>query len=555
MIPFKTFAGAQSQEECMRTVSEEDRPETRKHGEAAVSRRDFIKLSAKSLMGFTVLSLVGCASTDREREDDELWSSPLDFGPYSLEEVPPPLVNGWYEISTQGHLLYMGKTWGKGALPRDGKYRLVNDINMQGVQGFQAIGTKKENNFKGEFDGNHRIVFNLDVNMPGKKYVGFFGYIGEETENSHVYDLGLVNIRVTGTQNVGAIVGVSYGFIENCFAIGSVYGDDGSNGNAIAGFAGKNKGGEEKVIGRFYNCYFFGEVSAESYSVGGMIGKEEGGEVLNSWAYGPLTARDVNGSVGGMAGSFNAGNSFKTSVTMATVITGYRNIDKICGQLDDETGEQVIGNLAWEGTRLVGNEPAEQTFKWTDKSAADLQKRQTYEYLGWDFDRTWSWYGSSRHGFPVLRSFNEQAQVDHINLDFTIAEPVINSIPVHEARAGENIPISVNLVLPQGIAASEMDVFYEYGPRNDEAGFSLDGKGFTRKISLTKRETVLPGSSRPPLRNMCITMSKEEPITAWCLPSPTTYPKPSASPWTTAALTGSPITLCWGLAKPPRSVR
>jgi hypothetical protein len=388
----------------------------------------------------------------------------------------------------------MGENWGKGQLPRDGNYRLMNDIDMADVKGFKPIGTKKENNFKGDFDGAFHIVYNLDVYMPGAKYVGFFGYIGEETEDAHVYNLGLININVTGTQNVGSFVGVSYGFIEHCFATGRVYGDNGTNGNAIGGFAGKNKGGEETVIGRFYNCYFYGDVLAESYSVSGMIGKEEGGEVLNSWSYGTLTANDVNGSVGGMAGSFNAGNSFKYSVSMATVLTGARNTDKICGQQDDETGDAVIGNLAWDGARIVGNEPAEQYFAWADASAADLQKKATYEKLGWDFNKEWKWYGSSSKGCPLLRGFSERAQADIVKLDLTVSEPVINSSPVNSAKAGSPIPVTAKLVLPSGVSVSSAEVFYEYGPRNDTPGFSLDGKQFTKKIALNGRGTTFSGN-------------------------------------------------------------
>lgn len=463
-----------------------------------ISRREFLKKAAIGAAGVTTWYVLGGRASLLRAAPPVIPAGTVNAAtPGALEKVAPPLNNGWHEISTPGHLLFMGANWGKGQLPRDGKYRLMNDIDMEGVAGFVPIGTKKENNFKGEFDGGYHIVYNLKVYMPNTKYVGFFGYIGEETEDSHVCNLGLINIDVTGTQNVGTFVGVSYGFIEHCFATGKVYGDAGSNGNAIGGFAGKNKGGEETVIGRFYNCYFYGDVLAESYSVSGMIGKEEGGEVLNSWSYGTLTAKDENGSVGGMAGSFNAGNSFKYSVSMATVLTGARNTDKICGQQDDETGDAVIGNLAWDGARIVGNEPAEQYFKWRDASSADLQKKATYTKLGWDFNKEWLWHGSAGKGFPVLRGFSEPAQAAVITIDLTVTQVVINSAPVNSAKAGKPIPVTAKFILPAGVKVSSAEVFYEYGPRNDTPGFSIDGRAFTKSIALKAKGGAYTGNIPP----------------------------------------------------------
>ena len=84
------------------------------------------------------------------------------------------------------------------------------------------------------------------------------------------------------------------------------------------------------------------------------------------------------GHAGGIAGSFNAGETLKDSVSAQTVINGVADVDKIVGQLDDEAATNITDNIAWEGTLLSGNEPTEQPIKWEDVSAAKMQDKATY---------------------------------------------------------------------------------------------------------------------------------------------------------------------------------
>ena len=69
------------------------------------------------------------------------------------------------------------------------------------------------------------------------------------------------------------------------------------------------------------------------------------------------------GHAGGIAGSFNAGETLKDSVSAQSIIKGVQDVDKIVGQLDDEAATNITGNIAWEGTYLTGNEPTEQPIK------------------------------------------------------------------------------------------------------------------------------------------------------------------------------------------------
>lgn len=85
------------------------------------------------------------------------------------------------------------------------------------------------------------------------------------------------------------------------------------------------------------------------------------------------------GHAGGIAGSFNAGETLKDSVAVQRSITGLQGTDKIVGQLDDEAATNITGNLSWKGTALLGNEPIEQPIVWQDIYAEDLQSQETYE--------------------------------------------------------------------------------------------------------------------------------------------------------------------------------
>ncbi|MEN6459936.1 MAG: hypothetical protein ABFC94_01010, partial [Syntrophomonas sp.] len=83
-----------------------------------------------------------------------------------------------YEISKPEQLMYLSGDWKDGA-PRDGHYVLTADLDMTGYNGFTPISSIKERCFTGVFDGQYHMIKNLVINYP-KKYVGLFGYIGDE---------------------------------------------------------------------------------------------------------------------------------------------------------------------------------------------------------------------------------------------------------------------------------------------------------------------------------------------------------------------------------------
>ncbi len=404
--------------------------------------------------------------------------------------APPKNAQGAYELSKPEHLLYMGENFGKAEVPRDGRYVLVADIDMDGVKGYVPIAKDKENCFYGVFDGQNHVIRNFVIERKGKKYVGLFGYVGNEDQLGVVKNLGLVNIDVTGTQNVAGIVGVTYGTIQNCFVTGKIRDDKGSNAGTVGGIAGKNKEGEGGLIGLIKDCYAVVDIEGQ-FNVGGLAGMEDGGGIIeSSYAAGTVVARDANGACGGIVGSFNAGQVVRNCAALNTKLVGKKDTDKIVGQLYDESGAQVTGNIAWDAMAVVGNEPVEQPVKWAEKSAAEIQAKDTFVKMGWDFKGAWGWQGSDAAGYPVLKSFSAKDQERKVDYSFDAA---VVMLPVATAKAKADIAVEARVIASK--PPKSVELWY---------GETADGKAFTKKVAMAKGKgdayaAKIPGAAKGPV--------------------------------------------------------
>jgi hypothetical protein len=173
-----------------------------------------------------------------------------------------------YVITTVEHLQAMEDDL-------DAYYILCNDIDASetltwnGGLGFAPIGQWEfwPLAFAGHFDGQGYVISNLYINRTGEDYVGLFGHI---TGGAEVKNVGLVDINVTGRDNVGGLVGkckASSTFnclISDCYSMGNV-----SGRYLVGGFVGKNY-----LDSTITNCYSAGSVSGYD-SVGGFVGKND----------------------------------------------------------------------------------------------------------------------------------------------------------------------------------------------------------------------------------------------------------------------------------------
>lgn len=398
-------------------------------------------------------------------------------------EAPPlNMATDQYEISTPEHLLYLSGSW-KEDTPRDGHYVLMNDIDMAGIEDFLPIAALKKEGFLGTFDGQFHAIYNLKIHYL-EKYVGLFGYVGNQDESAYIKNTALIDCDILGKQNVGGMVGVCYGTVTGCIVTGRVEVDrESSNAHTGGGIAGKVKEGEGPIIGHVENCYVDCDVLAP-YDVGGIAGIQDGGGYIGKClARGTVEATSDAHSGGGIVGSFNAGEYLLSNVAMENKISGGINMDLIVGQLDDESGVNITDNLAWEGTILEGNEPREQPNQatYTVVSAAELQNQATYEALEWDFLEAWQWVESADGGYPLPYGFDSGLVAAPA---YQLQSPQISYSQLKPVYQGEEAVVSLKVA--SDVPVESVKLFYgddENGTTfADSLDMELDGDRYTASL-------------------------------------------------------------------------
>ncbi|MBQ2713501.1 MAG: hypothetical protein IJF22_00845, partial [Clostridia bacterium] len=242
--------------------------------------------------------------------------------------------------------------------PYTGVYFKVSQ-NIALTQAFRSIGwyntTSSESNyFNGILDGNNKTISNLTNNTTTNHYddyLGLFGYVysGATIKNLNVsgtvtgvnyvggvvgYNMGtLQDISFSGTVNgsgsyIGGVVGVNSGKMKSIInkaavnatnttfglAVGGVLGINLTSGNLlnfvnsgavtalnyqwVGGLVGQNHG-------TLKNAFSVGAVEG-SYYVGGVVGQNGGGTIINTYSSGVIEG--TNTYVGGVVGHNNGGD-------------------------------------------------------------------------------------------------------------------------------------------------------------------------------------------------------------------------------------------------------
>lgn len=227
-----------------------------------------------------------------------------------------------------------------------GNYALRNSIDATSTEqnDFTSIGSVNDA-FKGKFDGIDYNIFGLTIKNGGKN-TGLFGY----TNNATISNVTLVGGSITGSNNVGAIVGnANNTTLTNVVNSAAVSGD--SNVGGIVGSA--NNSAIKDAINT-------GTINGSDYNVGGLIGnlqnskldttKEvEKGLIGNSYNLGDVSGNGHN--VGGLVGS--ASNSTIGDDTNLVYnrmdVTGAYNVGGIVGNMTAST----VQNAENSGTVLA----------------------------------------------------------------------------------------------------------------------------------------------------------------------------------------------------------
>lgn len=149
------------------------------------------------------LSNVSASLATVKNGDQVLWfegTTENRFQGPSWEELTgTPAAISWVDIKTVGDLLKLANATDAETLGKN--YRLKDDLDLTGTP-FSGIGSAA-NPFTGMFDGQGSTISNVTINAPDGVNVGFFNAIKGAT----IRDLKLVNVQITGKENVGGLVG------------------------------------------------------------------------------------------------------------------------------------------------------------------------------------------------------------------------------------------------------------------------------------------------------------------------------------------------------------
>lgn len=240
------------------------------------------------------------------------------------------------------------------------------------------IGKNIERNYKGTFDGNNKTITNLYINAT-QKFMGLFGC----TDQSTIKNLTFEYANVTNTQD---IIGILVGYAGNGSTLQNIKISETCQirGNYTGGIAGILDGnayncvnyatvqGKEKVGGLFGSyqktgnsitaCANYGNVTATSQRVGGLVGDFSGGTIQDCANYGNVKGAN---SVAGLAGYVHNGkiqNVFSYGNISATESThdigmafGYSKYGDTEGMVAYYSGAKLTANSQEITVKAFGN--------------------------------------------------------------------------------------------------------------------------------------------------------------------------------------------------------
>jgi hypothetical protein len=252
-------------------------------------------------------------------------------------------------------------------------YDLETPIN----QGFDPVGTydyeQANSEFAGSFDGQNHTIRNLSINRLDDNNVGLFGAIDSSAE---VENIGILYADINSYKSfVGSLVGLNSGTVSNSYSTGNVTGES----YFVGGLIGYNRDGTVS------NSYSTGNVTGESFDVGGLVG-ENYGNISNSYSTGNVTGESYN--VGGLVGDNykgNISNSYSTGN-----VTGEEEVGGLVGQNDN-----TVSNSYWNSDSTITENSTDvstdNTTSGVPLTTSEMQGSSAEGNMDeFDFTSTWS---------------------------------------------------------------------------------------------------------------------------------------------------------------------
>ena len=262
--------------------------------------------------------------------------------------------------------------------------------------------------FMGSYDGKGYTITGLTVNAPAADSQGMFGNIGDK---GMVKNLGLIDVNVTGGNNVGGFVGFLGGKVQNCYTTGSVTGTD-----VVGGIVGRGNAGDSLVQNSYSTCNVIatGRASDGEAIAGGITGFNNGSTIENCFAAGSVSStaaavsNDAN-STGGISG-LNRGPvrnciALNLIVSNAAAIAANANVGRVAGS----NNSALSNNRAWNGMTVTGTGKTINngltTVDGQGISNSETKTQSTWTSAGFGFgENSWKWNADkmpSLHGEEI----------------------------------------------------------------------------------------------------------------------------------------------------------
>lgn len=278
-------------------------------------------------------------------------------------------------------------------------YRLATDIDASetggwnGGDGFDPIGANG-NGFAGTLEGDGHVITGLWIDRGGEDYVGLFGVTDS---GATISSLGLENLDVTGTDDVGGLVGFNEGPVESSYATVTVAGS-----YYVGGLVGWNDSGT------IDSSYASGSVvRVDSMGGGGLVGYNSlSGTVNRSYTTGGVDGGDL---VGGLVGE-NHG------AVESSYATGSVSGDAVMGGLVGYNAG-TVGSSYWD-TESTG-QSSSAGGSGTGLSTAEMQGTEAEDKMSaLDFENVWVTVDASNDAdvsadsYPILQALDQATQLE-----------------------------------------------------------------------------------------------------------------------------------------------
>lgn len=328
--------------------------------------------------------------------------------------------------------------------PMNASFIQLNDIDLLG---YNWIPLCDEDGFSGNYDGAGFAIYNLSVNISETSVKINAGLFAKINAGGSVSRIMFEDADISGfATNAGVVAGTNSGTVMRIQIIkSSVSSQKIASGLCVGGVVGKME--RTSANTRLDRVSFYDEASIRVSTtgqafVGGIVGLNKSGTIINSFSRGVITGIGDQITAGGLAGQNITDSSISadnlTTNKKANIINSYTSMD-----IDAETKGAIVGlNVNYDGTNSYTNDSDKKenryvgvyyipslgsTLYWTSTATESSVEVEGYKLITaitseqgklaityktykssssstyWDFENVWSIKSGVNHSLPTLR--------------------------------------------------------------------------------------------------------------------------------------------------------